>query len=76
MSALSFPCIIFTTKKRMDDFGAKDMCCGDLSAEQLKKDFGLSTVSDRVDSLDAGTKKAPASAHLSCILIHLEGGVY
>ncbi|MBK4724198.1 DUF3289 family protein [Erwinia rhapontici] len=49
MSALSFPCTIFTTQKRMDDFGAKDMCCGDLSAEQLKKDFGLSSVSDRVD---------------------------
>ena len=49
MSALSFPCTIFTTQKRMDDFGAKDMCCGDLSSEQLKKDFGLSSVSDRVD---------------------------
>jgi len=49
MSALSFPCTIFITKNRMDDFGAKDMHCGDLSAEQLKRDFGLSTVSDRVD---------------------------
>lgn len=49
MSALSFPCTIFTTRNRMDDFGANDMCCGDLSAEQLKRDFGLSSVSDRVD---------------------------
>ncbi|MEJ5174750.1 DUF3289 family protein, partial [Erwinia sp. MYb416] len=49
MSALSLPCTIFITKNRMDDFGAKDMHCGDLSAEQLKRDFGLSTVSDRVD---------------------------
>ncbi|MFK8256581.1 YPO3983 family protein [Erwinia sp. AnSW2-5] len=49
MSALSFPCTIFTTKNRMDDFGAKDMCCGDLSAEQLKRDFQLSDVSYRVD---------------------------
>lgn len=57
MSALSFPCTIFTTKKRMDDFGAKDMHCGDLSAEQLKKDFGLSIVSDRVDPWTLERKK-------------------
>ncbi|MBP2154761.1 YPO3983 family protein [Erwinia rhapontici] len=57
MSALSFPCTIFTTKNRMDDFGANDMCCGDLSAEQLKRDFGLSTVSDRVDPWALARKK-------------------
>ncbi|NNS08338.1 YPO3983 family protein [Erwinia sp. JH02] len=57
MSALSFPCTIFTTKKRMDDFGANDMCCGDLSAEQLKRDFGLATVSDRVDPWTLARKK-------------------
>ncbi|WP_455815625.1 YPO3983 family protein [Pseudomonas graminis] len=57
MSALSFPCTIFTTKNRMDDFGAKDMHCGDLSAEQLKKDFGLSIVSDRVDPWTLERKK-------------------
>ncbi|BCQ38777.1 hypothetical protein ERHA54_13800 [Erwinia rhapontici] len=57
MSALSFPCTIFTTKKRMDDFGANDMCCGDLSAEQLKRDFGLATVSDRVDAWTLARKK-------------------
>ena len=49
MSALSFPCTIFITKNRMDDFGAKDMHCGDLSAEQLKRDFQLSDVSNKVD---------------------------
>ena len=57
MSALSFPCTIFTTQQRMDDFGAKDMHCGDLSAEQLKKDFGLSIVSDRVDPWTLERKK-------------------
>ncbi|BCQ33960.1 hypothetical protein ERHA55_14410 [Erwinia rhapontici] len=57
MSALSFPCTIFTTKKRMDDFGANDMCCGDLSTEQLKRDFGLATVSDRVDPWTLARKK-------------------
>ncbi|WP_456309550.1 YPO3983 family protein [Serratia proteamaculans] len=49
MSALSFPCTIFITKNRMDDFGAKDIHCGDLSAEQLKRDFQLSDVSNKVD---------------------------
>ena len=57
MSALSFPCTIFTTKNRMDDFGANDMCCGDLSAEQLKRDFGLAIVSDRVDPWTLARKK-------------------
>ncbi|MBP2154757.1 YPO3983 family protein [Erwinia rhapontici] len=57
MSALSFPCNIFTTQQRMDDFGANDMCCGDLSAEQLKRDFGLATVSDRVDPWTLARKK-------------------
>ncbi|WP_456309548.1 YPO3983 family protein [Serratia proteamaculans] len=57
MSALSFPCTIFTTQQRMDDFGAKDMHCGDLSAEQLKRDFGLATVSDRVDPWTLARKK-------------------
>lgn len=49
MSALSFPCTIFTTRKRMDDFGANDMRCGDLSVEQLKQDIKLTEVSDRVN---------------------------
>ncbi|WP_255212464.1 DUF3289 family protein, partial [Serratia plymuthica] len=31
MSALEFPCTIFKTQKRMDDYGAEDMRCGDLS---------------------------------------------
>ena len=57
MSALSFPCTIFTTQQRMDDFGANDMCCGDLSAEQLKRDFGLAIVSDRVDPWTLARKK-------------------
>lgn len=49
MSALSFPCTIFTTQNRMDDISAKDMHCGDLSAEQLKRDFQLSDISNSID---------------------------
>ncbi|WP_261430850.1 DUF3289 family protein, partial [Serratia quinivorans] len=34
MSALEFPCTIFKTQKRMDDYRAEDMRCGDLSESQ------------------------------------------
>nr|WP_254446257.1 DUF3289 family protein [Pantoea sp. CCBC3-3-1] len=33
--ALEFPCTLFTTQRRMDDYSASDMLCGDLSASQL-----------------------------------------
>ncbi|MCA4823532.1 MAG: DUF3289 family protein [Serratia rubidaea] len=49
MSALQFPCTIFKTKNIMDDYGAYDMRCGDLSAAQLKTHFHLGDVSTRVN---------------------------
>lgn len=49
MSALQFPCTIFKTQRRMDDYSASDMCWGDLSESQLKNEFHLVDVSTRVD---------------------------
>lgn len=49
MDELRFPCTIFTTQKKMDDFNARDMRCGDLTAFQLKEHFKLSDVSSRVN---------------------------
>lgn len=49
MTALQFPCPLFTTQNRMDDYGAKDMRCGDLTDAQLKSQYGLVDVSTRVN---------------------------
>ncbi|MBP2153612.1 YPO3983 family protein [Erwinia rhapontici] len=49
MAALPLPCKLFTTQNRMDDHHAKDMQCGDLTAEQLKTRFRLAHVSGRVN---------------------------
>ena len=49
MTALQWPCTLFKTQKRMDDYNAPDMQYGDLSQEQLKKNFLLTTVSERID---------------------------
>ena len=49
MAALQFPCTIFKTQNRMDDYGAKDMHCGDLTEAQLKSQYRLDCISDRVD---------------------------
>ena len=49
MDALSFPCSLFKTQKRMDDYGASDMRCGDLTETQLKRECQLVDVSTRVD---------------------------
>ncbi|SCC13103.1 YPO3983 family protein [Kosakonia oryziphila] len=49
MAALQFPCTIFTTQNRMDDYGAKDMRCGDLTEAQLKSQYGLVDVSTRAN---------------------------
>ncbi|ORN01677.1 YPO3983 family protein [Pantoea septica] len=48
MAALQLPCTIFTTQNRMDDYGAKDMRCGDLTEAQLKFHYRLDYISDRV----------------------------
>ncbi|MGE1562546.1 YPO3983 family protein [Pantoea septica] len=49
MAALQFPCTLFKTQNRMDDYGAKDMRCGDLTEPQLKSQYRLDYISDRVD---------------------------
>jgi len=49
MAALQFPCTIFKTQNWMDDYGAKDMRCGDLTEAQLKSHYRLDYISDRVD---------------------------
>ncbi len=49
MSSISFPILIFQTKNRMDDYSAKDMHYGDLTAEQLITQYGLHYVSNKVD---------------------------
>ncbi|WP_158782140.1 YPO3983 family protein [Pantoea sp. BAV 3049] len=49
MAALQFPCTIFETQKRMDDYSATDMQCGDLSEAQLKSHYHLVDVSTRVN---------------------------
>ena len=36
MTALRFPCTIFKTQDRMDDYSAEDMRYGDLTESQLK----------------------------------------
>ncbi|WP_434463127.1 YPO3983 family protein [Serratia plymuthica] len=60
MSALEFPCTIFKTQKRMDDYGAEDMRCGDLSESQLKNTFNLADISARVNPFTL-TKITPFS---------------
>ncbi len=49
MAALQFPCTVFQTKNRMDDYGAKDMRCGDLTEAQLKTHYHLLDVSTRAN---------------------------
>ena len=49
MAALKFPCTVFKTQKWMDDYSASDMRCGDLTEAQLKSQYRLDYISDRVD---------------------------
>ncbi|MGE1559993.1 YPO3983 family protein [Pantoea septica] len=49
MAALQLPCTLFKTQKWMDDYGASDMRCGDLTEAQLKSHYRLDYISDRVD---------------------------
>lgn len=49
MAEITLPCTLFETQRWMDDYGAADMRCGDLSEAQLKNQFNLQDVSTRVD---------------------------
>ncbi|GAA0511351.1 hypothetical protein GCM10009414_21260 [Tatumella terrea] len=45
MAALQFPDTLFKTQKWMDDYGASDMHCGDLTEAQLKSQYRLNYIS-------------------------------
>ncbi|WP_315850882.1 YPO3983 family protein [Yersinia similis] len=47
-ACVMFPNRAFRTQKRMDDYAADDMRCGDLSETQLKTDFNLHKISSKV----------------------------
>ncbi len=49
MNALQLPCTLFRTQKRMDDYSASDMRCGELTEIQLRTYYGLEYISDQVD---------------------------
>lgn len=49
MAAIQLPCTLFQTRKWINDYGAADMRCGDLTEVQLKKHFHLVDVSARVN---------------------------
>lgn len=49
MGNATFPLAIFCTQRKFNDKSAPDMKYGDLTAEQLKQQFNLHHVSDRVD---------------------------
>ena len=49
MAALQFPCTLFKTQKWMDDYSASDLRCGDLTEAELKSQYRLDYISDRVD---------------------------
>ena len=44
-----FPCVVYETQKKMDDYLAPDMRYGDLSAHRLMTSYGLNDVSTFVD---------------------------
>ena len=49
MAALQFPCTVFKTQKRMDDYSASDMHYGDLTEAQIKSHYRLDYISDWMD---------------------------
>ena len=49
MTALTFPCTVFATQRKMDDRAAADMQYGDLTASELQKRYLLTDVSEKVD---------------------------
>ncbi|ABS49732.1 MULTISPECIES: YPO3983 family protein [Yersinia pseudotuberculosis complex] len=58
LQALKFPCTVFRTQRRMNDYAADDMRCGDLSETQLKTNFKLGDVSTKANPYTL-TKIAP-----------------
>lgn len=61
MQALRLPFTLFQTQNRMDDYGADDMKCGDLSERQIRKNFRLEKVSGMYDPWQAERTDFPIS---------------
>ncbi|RRZ96862.1 DUF3289 family protein [Erwinia sp. 198] len=49
MTNAVFPQTIFTTLRIFNNYGANDMCYGDISKVRLKREFGLTNISNVVD---------------------------
>ncbi|WP_034945273.1 DUF3289 family protein [Erwinia oleae] len=47
--AVRLPCTLFRSQRRMDDYFADDMRCGDLSEQILKAQYALKNVSETID---------------------------
>ena len=61
---LPLPARIYETRRQMDDYKADDMHYGDLTEEELKRDFGLIHVSQHVDPFQ-GVMFIPYKQHSS-----------
>ena len=61
---LPLPARIYETRRQMDDYKADDMHYGDLTEEELKRDFGLIHVSQHVDPFQ-GVMFIPYKQHNS-----------
>lgn len=49
MTALTLPCTLFTTQRKINDTTAVDMRYGDLTASRLQQQYNLTDVSEKVD---------------------------
>ncbi|UYU31982.1 DUF3289 family protein [Siccibacter colletis] len=49
MESVSLPFVIYETERKMNDYRSDDMCFGDLTEKQLKENFQLWNISERVD---------------------------
>ncbi len=49
INALQLPCTLFRTQKRIDDYSAGDIRCGELTETQLRTYYGLEYISDQAD---------------------------
>ncbi|MBS0911163.1 YPO3983 family protein [Tatumella sp. JGM118] len=72
MNALPLPCTLFRTQKRMDDYSASDMRCGELTETQLRTYYGLEYISDQVDPWTL-TRRSSMDRPQSMFCCHLRG---
>ncbi|GAA0518594.1 DUF3289 family protein [Tatumella terrea] len=72
INALQLPCTLFRTQKRMDDYSASDMRCGELTETQLRTYYGLEYISDQVDPWTL-TRRSSMDRPQSMFCCHLRG---